>query len=434
MQWNCQPVGTSVGALASASMNGTGADLAGWAASGAMALSGPADGPPSAAPAALASAMDAAADDLATHSARWGHPVTVDGPALLGERAAITGMTRNGNVSVGGSARFTESADGWVVLNLPRPEDVASLPALVGDAVSADDWPRISAALRALPGQEIVESAALLGMAVVMPGTDSVPVSPGRELHLGGARKVSARPLVVDLSSLWAGPLATSLLSAAGARVIKVEGRFRPDGARRGASAFFDLLNDGKECVRVDFGDRDDLALLLRLLSAADLVVEGSRRRVMDELGIVPEAFAELGTSWLSLTAHGRNGPAGRRVGFGDDAAVAGGLFIDGAPPMFVADAVADPIAGLVAATLGAEMLAGERASVLEVPLARAAAWASGPVVEAEVVANGDGWAIAVEGERVLVAAPRHRTIPGPASCAGNDDAALRAEFSSSPG
>lgn len=421
-------------ALASAPMNRSRADIAGWAASGAMALTGEADGPPSPGPAALHDAMVSAGEDLAVQTARWGRAVVVDGPALLGERAAITGMTRNGSVSVGGTARFVPVADGWVVLNLPRPEDVASLPALVRRSVAVDDWPALSGALAEMTAFDVVEQATLLGMAVVEAVPSWSPLSPGRELALGGARSPSSGPLVVDLSSLWAGPLAASLLGAAGARVIKVEGRGRPDGARSGPAAFFDLLNSGKECVRLDFHDRDDRRLLRRLLRAADLVVEASRPRVMDELGIVPEVLASTGTSWLSITAHGRAGPLARRVGFGDDAAVAGGLFVPGAPPMFVADAVADPVTGVAAAALGAELLASTRAAVIEVPLVRAAAWGSRPMVDAETARGPDGWYVVVAGERVEVAEPRHRPIPTPASPSGSHDAAVRAEFASDPG
>ena len=55
--------------------------------------------------------------------------------------------------------------------------------------------------------------------------------------------------------------------------------------------------------------------------------------------------------------AYGRTGDAALRVGFGDDTAVAGGLWLGGDPPNFVADAVADPITGLTAAALGARLV-----------------------------------------------------------------------------
>ena len=60
----------------------------GWAASGAMALTGPADGLSRPAPAALVDGMWRLVD---RYEALGGDPT--DGPALLGERAALAGHT-----------------------------------------------------------------------------------------------------------------------------------------------------------------------------------------------------------------------------------------------------------------------------------------------------------------------------------------------------
>lgn len=410
-----------------------------WASSGAMWLTGQRHGPPSAAPARVVRALSAAADDLAQQTGRWGRTVVVDGPALLGERAALTGMSRNGDTSVGGSARFVQAADGRIVVNLARPEDVESLPALVGQSLSADDWPLIAAGIARLRSAEIVDTATLLGIPIAVPSSCRLPVeSPGRELHRGGPRRLVERPLVVDLTSLWAGPLAGGLLAEAGARVVKVEGAGRPDGARRGTPEFFDLLNHAKECVEIDFGNADDRAFLRCLLAAADLVLEGSRPRVMDQLGIDPATLADSGVCWVSISAYGRTGTAGMRVGFGDDTAVAGGLWLPGDPPGFVADAVADPIAGLAAAAAGARLLASPQAAVVEVPLARAAAWAGSCAnpdsVEARVLADGDRWFVELGAEHLAVQVPHHRPLPGAAEPVGSHNAPLREEFAAHPG
>lgn len=383
--------------------------------------------------------MDAAAADLARQTARWGRAVVVDGPALLGERAAFTGMERNGDTSVGGSARFVRAGDGWVVLNLPRPEDVESLPALVGRSLRPDDWPAVAAGIAELDSERLVETAMLLGIAAAVPSSCPPPVdAPERVLHHGGARTVVERPLVVDLTSLWAGPLAAGLLAEAGGRVVKVEGAGRPDGARRGTPEFFNLLNHAKECVAVEFGDADDRAFLRGLLRAADLVLEGSRPRVMEQLGIDPHELADAGVCWLSINAHGRTGDSAMRVGFGDDTAAAGGLWLRGEPPSFVADAVADPIAGLAAAALGARLLAGEQAMVAEVPLARAAAWAEGsvpkPAFDPALRRDRDRWLVQVADEWLPVAPPRHRAAPATAAPVGSHGAPLRAEFTAPAG
>jgi crotonobetainyl-CoA:carnitine CoA-transferase CaiB-like acyl-CoA transferase len=181
---------------------------------------------------------------------------------------------------------------------------------------------------------------------------DGLPI---RATRVGPPRTGGSRePFVVDLSSLWAGPLCTRLLADAGHRVVKVESTGRPDAARHGDGAFFDLLHAGKRSVALDFADPGGVSALHRLVAAADVVVEASRPRALRQLGIDASAClrAASGPSvWVSITAGGRAGPAANRAGFGDDVAAAAGLVVeDGEGPVFCADAIADPLSGLVAA------------------------------------------------------------------------------------
>lgn len=221
---------------------------------------------------------------------------------------------------------------------------------------------------------------------------DAVPV---RAEHLGdgdgdGPGRVG-RPLVVDLSSLWAGPLCGRLLQERGARVVKVESVGRPDGARTGPPAFFDLLHQGQEMVALDLGDPGDVERLRRLLRAADVVIEASRPRALEQLGIDARALASADDGpavWVSITGHGRHGPARNRVAFGDDAAAAGGLVAwdgneDG--PCFVADAVADPLTGVAAAAAATRALAAGGHWLLDVAMTRVAAFVA-------AAAGGQPW------------------------------------------
>ena len=159
---------------------------------------------------------------------------------------------------------------------------------------------------------------------------------------------------MLDLSGLWAGPLAGSLLQAVGARVIKIESVQRPDGARSGNRPFFDLLNAGKASVALDFRDREDLRRLRALIDVADIVIEGSRPRAIEQLGINARDTARRAATWISITAYGREGDAATYAGFGDDTAVSGGLVSAMAKawgaPIFAGDAIADPLTGLTAA------------------------------------------------------------------------------------
>ena len=166
-------------------------------------------------------------------TAGFGKRVDVDGPALLGERAAIAGFERRGSVSVGGFARFERGADGWVVLNLPRRSDLDLLPALLRAAVEPEDWVTTRRLMTALSVDELVARGTELGLAIARPNEQPPVALPSRVIARSPVRhpRAGERPLVVDLSALWAGPLAASLLLEAGARVVKVEARDRPDGA-----------------------------------------------------------------------------------------------------------------------------------------------------------------------------------------------------------
>ena len=136
------------------------------------------------------------------------------------------------------------------------------------------------------------------------------------------------------------------------------------------------------------FADPEGRRRLGDLVRAADVVIEASRPRALAQLGLAPGDLGPDGpTVWVSITGHGRSGAVADRVGFGDDAAAAGGLVAwtaDG--PVFGGDAVADPLTGLAAAaavrralTDAARAADAPRRCLLDVSLAEVAAWVAGP-------------------------------------------------------
>ncbi len=378
------------------SVSGRPTGRTGWAASGVMALTGTPDGPPLTAPGDQAAALAAAAAVVALLSALGGRRVVVDGPALAGERAALSGLSRRGRVNPGGSCHLVRAADGWIAVNLPRPTDLELLEAWLGEAHGPDPWRTVERVLATRPVSVAVASGQELGLAVSRVVTpreaaddeqarardQSFPMVPfltdGRVPRLAAAQLLEgahrldppgavarrvAGARVVDLSSLWAGPLATSLLAAAGADVVKVESTTRPDGARYGDPRFFALLNADKRSVTIDFGAPSGRADLAGLVDRAALVVEASRPRAFEQLRLDPETWCgrHPARTWLSITAYGRTGPWRQWSGFGDDAAVAGGLVVGApsGPPLFCGDAYADPATGLHAAAVALAGLVG---------------------------------------------------------------------------
>jgi crotonobetainyl-CoA:carnitine CoA-transferase CaiB-like acyl-CoA transferase len=233
---------------------------------------------------------------------------------------------------------------------------------------------------------------------------------------------------------LWAGPLATHLLAGLGARVVKVESCARPDGARRGPTPFFDLLNADKESVALDLRTPEGRETLRRLIAWADLVVESARPRALAQLGFDAEGLLaeHPGLSWLSITGYGRPEPGGGWVAFGDDAAAAGGLVAtdEAGAPLFCGDAIADPLAGLHAAWAAACALRAGGGALLDVSLSGVAADAAAGGLDprARVLSDGDGERVVHEGRSVTVASPRARRPAGRARALGADTAAVLRE------
>jgi hypothetical protein len=403
-----------------------------------MALTGDADGPPLVAPGSLASAAEGALALIrALAGPAWNGPL--DGAALLGERAALLGLRRRGRVSAGGTCRLLPAVDGWLALNLPRPDDRALLPAWLECETADLSWSAIAGRLRERAAAEWVTRARLLGLpAAPVEPPAAAPAAPLRVVRRGPKleRRTKVPPRVLDLSSLWAGPLCASLLQSAGARVTKLESLRRPDGARAGPPEFFDLMHAGKRSAALDLASPSGRAALRRLLERADIAIESSRPRALAQLGIDAEEWvgARPGRVWVSISGYGRTPPADGWVAFGDDAAAAAGLpaalAAPGVAPRFCADAIADPLAGLFAAAGALAAWRSGESRLLDVALCAAAAHALGDPSPAGARMRGDpeGWCVEAGGESARVLPPRARVPGGRARPLGADTREVLAE------
>jgi crotonobetainyl-CoA:carnitine CoA-transferase CaiB-like acyl-CoA transferase len=104
-------------------------------------------------------------------------------------------------------------------------------------------------------------------------------------------------------------------------------------------------------------------------------VIEGSRPRALEQLGVSASDLVPRGPRvWVSITGYGREPSTAMRVALGDDAAAAGGLvgWVDDGP-VFIADAVADPLTGLVAAQAVVDAVLDGGRWLVDVALARVA-------------------------------------------------------------
>jgi CoA:oxalate CoA-transferase len=171
------------------------------------------------------------------------------------------------------------------------------------------------------------------------------------------------RPLqgvrVLDLSRALSGPYAGRILSDLGADVVKVE----IPGADiaqtygkviRGRSGLYSQLNAGKRSVLLDLRRPGEVARLLELAAACDVVIENFRPGILDGYGA---GWAELSAVnprliMLSISGFGQDGPEASRPAYAPVIHAEAGLIgrqaeVGGQPPADLPLALADSLAGL---------------------------------------------------------------------------------------
>jgi hypothetical protein len=360
---------------------------AAWARSGAMGLGGSDELPPNLPPPGLVDGIEALVDEIEELTSLRGHPVHLSWSAALAGRADFMGLHRQGQVSANGSCRLMPTLDGWMALNLPRQDDVELVPALVGGPVG-DPWEATAGAAAQVTGVEMVARARLLGLAASVlsdsttgVGSTRTPIGSrpyGVVDRWSPGRRVEERSLkVVDLSPLWAGPMVARVLAEAGAEVTRIVSTGRHEGAAPG-SAFYEWIHASRESrLEVDLRSAGGRAHAARLIGDADVVIEGSRPRALEQLELGPDSYDDRPSRiWLSITGHGRNAPGRDWIAFGDDAAVAGGLvgWDQAGHPAFCGDAIADPLTGLTGSVAVLRALASGGGCLIDLAMAGVAA------------------------------------------------------------
>ena len=122
--------------------------------------------------------------------------------------------------------------------------------------------------------------------------------------------------LVVALEQAVAAPVASRKLADAGARVIKLE-RSSGDFARfydksaNGQSAYFAWGNVGKESLTVDIKDSEDVDLIKRILSKADVFIQNLAVGAAARVGLGSERLREQFPHLITcdISGYGEDGP-----------------------------------------------------------------------------------------------------------------------------
>lgn len=177
---------------------------------------------------------------------------------------------------------------------------------------------------------------------------------------------MSRQPLaglrILDLSTLIAAPMASTLLADFGAEVVKVELPGVADPLRElpphkdGAPLWWKVTNRNKRGITLDVRKPDGHALLCRMAPKFDVLVENFRPGTLERYGLSPEFLHSLnpGLIILRLTGYGQTGPLSKQPGFARIAeAFSGFTNLCGdadRPPQHAGFPVADAVGGLFGA------------------------------------------------------------------------------------
>ena len=156
--------------------------------------------------------------------------------------------------------------------------------------------------------------------------------------------------LVVELTTQLPGPYCSMLLADLGASVIKVE----PPGGDplRGFPPAFASVNRGKRNIVIDLKKEAGRAAMDRLISRADVVLEGFRPGVAERLGVDYPSAKRLNPAvvYCSISGFGQGGPYRNRAGHDINYLAVGGLLGRGDPPVVPPVLISDLSSGLYAA------------------------------------------------------------------------------------
>ncbi len=137
---------------------------------------------------------------------------------------------------------------------------------------------------------------------------------------------------IVEIAGLGPAPFCAMLLADLGADVIVIE---RPDERPVGQARPAEVFNRGKRSVRIDLKHAEGVAAALRMIEAADGLIEGMRPGVMERLGLGPQVCLarQPKLAYGRMTGWGQQGPLAQAAGHDINyMALSGALWFAGAP------------------------------------------------------------------------------------------------------
>ena len=257
---------------------------------------------------------------------------------------------------------FRKTADGWIRLHANYPHHEQRLLQALG-ATSAEGVERELQSMAALEAEAAIQRHGGIGAAVRTRGewlaTDmgraagsgpwvavehadgttsgfglqdigaatDAGTSPGTVSGTSAGHGADGLPLagvrVLDLTRVIAGPVATRLLAALGAEVLRIDPPAFPEIEDQFVDTAF-----GKRSAVLDLGPAANRQNLQQLLAGADAVVTGYRHGALDRFGLNPRELlaAHPGLVVVTLDSWGGSGPWSGLRGFDSIVQAASGI------------------------------------------------------------------------------------------------------------
>lgn len=139
---------------------------------------------------------------------------------------------------------------------------------------------------------------------------------------------------VLELGNFIAGPFAGQLFGDYGAEVIKVESPDGGDPMRHwgagidGSGLWWPIIARNKHSIAADLENEHDLALVQRLASECDVVLENFRPGVLARFGLDYSTLSSVnpGVIVTHVSGFGQTGPRAGEAGFGSIGEAVGGI------------------------------------------------------------------------------------------------------------
>jgi len=124
---------------------------------------------------------------------------------------------------------------------------------------------------------------------------------------------------VLDFTMLLPGPLCTMHLGDMGADVVKVEHPVAFDNTRKmgpffpnkNVNSYYYLLNRNKKSIAINYKRKEGVELIKKIIQEFDILVEGFRPGMMDELGLGYEEIKKIKSNiiYCSISGFGKDSP-----------------------------------------------------------------------------------------------------------------------------